>query len=276
MRTTLTAGAAKPGAAATIDNSAAMSSNDDDDVRISVPFEARVSASADRGVNDKGTGRAGGGTKPTCAITNGTVSVWLQVITRPGATMEGPMRTTILDDDPLARLRLREFLAREPDIELVGEYGSGAAFLRELAAVRPELVFIDVEMPALSGFDVLETMRATAAIRPYVVFVTAFESYAVRAFDTEATDYLLKPFDLARFTRMLNRVRRQLGARDPKVTRVAVRSGARIQFVRLDQVDWIEAAANYVRLHIGAGSYLFRGSMVALEERLDPAQFVRI
>jgi two-component system LytT family response regulator len=190
--------------------------------------------------------------------------------------MEGPMRTTILDDDPLARLRLREFLAREPDIELVGEYGSGAAFLRELAAVRPELVFIDVEMPALSGFDVLETMRATAAIRPYVVFVTAFESYAVRAFDTEATDYLLKPFDLARFTRMLNRVRRQLGARDPKVTRVAVRSGARIQFVRLDQVDWIEAAANYVRLHIGAVSHLFRGSMVALERRLDPSRFVRI
>lgn len=185
------------------------------------------------------------------------------------------MRATILDDDPLARERLRELLAREPDMELVGEYGSGAVFLRELTAARPDLVFVDIEMPALSGFDVIEKIRASAA-RPYVVIVTAFESYAVRAFDAEATDYLLKPFDRQRFTRTLNRVRRQLTAGDPKMTRVAVRSGARIQLVRLDQVDWIESAANYVRLHIGAATHLFRGSMIALEQRLDPSRFVRI
>jgi two-component system LytT family response regulator len=197
------------------------------------------------------------------------------------------MRTAILDDEPLARERLRDFLKRETDVELVGEYRNGTAFLRELTTARPDLVFMDVEMPALSGFDVIERMRSTSAIRPYVVFVTAFESYAVRAFDAEATDYLLKPFDAQRFARMLNRVRSQIAksstpvestaaASDPKLTRVAVKNAGRIQFVRLDQVDWIEAAANYVRLHIGQGSHLFRGSMAALEQRLDPARFVRI
>jgi two-component system LytT family response regulator len=201
--------------------------------------------------------------------------------------MESIMRAAILDDEPLARERLRDFLKDETDVELVGEYRNGMSFLRELPTSRPDLVFIDVEMPALSGFDVLEQMRSTSAIRPYVVFVTAFESYAVRAFDAEATDYLLKPFDAQRFTRMLNRVRKQIAksavpeernppASDSTMTRVAIKNAGRIQFVRLDQVDWIEAAANYVRLHIGQGSHLFRGSMVTLEQRLDPARFVRI
>lgn len=191
------------------------------------------------------------------------------------------MRTAILDDEPLARERLRDFLNLERDVEVVGEYRNGSAFLRDLNTARPELVFLDVEMPSLSGFDVLERMRAETRLRPFVVFVTAFESYAVRAFETEATDYLLKPFDGTRFKRTLARVRKQIDKRSPqtaetRLSRVAVKSGGRIQFVRLDQVDWIEAAANYVRLHVGSGSHLFRGSMVALEERLDPTKFVRI
>jgi len=191
------------------------------------------------------------------------------------------MRTAILDDEPLAREWLRDLLSAESDIELVGDYRSGTDFLRELPDAKPELAFIDVEMPSLTGFDVIERMQRTAASRPFVVFVTAFETYAVRAFEAEATDYLLKPFDRERFARTLNRVRKQIAATrvppdDAKVTRIAVKTNDRVQFVRVDQVDWIEAAANYVRLHVGRGSHLFRGSMSALEGRLDPSRFVRI
>jgi two-component system, LytTR family, response regulator len=204
----------------------------------------------------------------------------------PTAPAVRPIRTAIVDDEPLARERLRQLLSAESDLQIVGEYRTGSAFLAGLTTARPDLVFIDIEMPALSGFDVVESMRSTTARCPVFVFVTAFDSYAVRAFDIEAADYVLKPFNRVRFTRTLNRIRRQFAAapapepqtppRNKELTRVAIKNGGRIQFVRLDQVDWIEAAANYVRLHVGRGSHLYRGSMQALEQRLDGSRFVRI
>jgi two-component system, LytTR family, response regulator len=192
-----------------------------------------------------------------------------------------PLRTAIVDDEPLARERLRQLLAAEHDVEVAGEYGNGPAFLAELARTRPDLVFLDIEMPMLSGLDVVESMRAVTGSVPAIVFVTAHETYAARAFDVDAADYVLKPFDRVRVTRALHRIRRRVA--EPKeplpqreLRRLAVKNRGRIELLRLDQVDWIEAAANYVRLHVGRASHLYRGSMMTLEQRLDRSRFVRI
>ena len=224
-----------------------------------------------------GTSRAVAEVLPACNVVTRTIR-------RSCVRMHGKIRAVIVDDEPFARERLQQLLSTEIDIEVVGEYQSGAAFLAALASDRPDLVFLDIELPLLSGIDVAESVRSAARPRPFVVFVTAFDTYAARAFDAEATDYVLKPFDRARFARTLNRVRRQLSgtraAESPKrnhLTRLAVRNGGRIQLVPLDHVDWIEAAANYVRLHVGGRcTHLFRGSMAALEQRLDRSRFVRI
>jgi two-component system LytT family response regulator len=195
------------------------------------------------------------------------------------------IRTALVDDEPLAREGLRTLLAAQQDLEIVGEYGSGTAFLRDAARLRPDLVFLDVEMPRLSGLDVLEHLHATGA-QPYVVFVTAYEHYAVRAFEEEAIDYVLKPYHADRLEKTLARIRQQISARNEEnaesaegadfLRRVAVKSGSRIHLVRIDEVDWIEAAENYVRLHTGAQAHLYRTTMAAIEPRLDPARFVRI
>jgi two-component system, LytTR family, response regulator len=195
-----------------------------------------------------------------------------------------PIRTVLVDDEPLALESLRSLLAHEDDIDVVAEYQSGTPFLRDAGALDADLVFLDVEMPRLSGLDVLEQLHAAGA-QPHVVFVTGFDQYAVRAFEEQALDYVLKPYRADRMARTLARLRQQMGpehrasAESPAtsfLTRVAIRKNGRIHLVRIAEVDWLETAGNYVTLHVGAAEYLYRTTMAAIESRLDPARFVRI
>ncbi|HKO02197.1 MAG TPA: LytTR family DNA-binding domain-containing protein [Thermoanaerobaculia bacterium] len=191
-----------------------------------------------------------------------------------------PIRTVLVDDEPLAREALRSLLADEDDIEVVAEFPSGTAFLRDAAGIGADLVFLDVEMPTLSGLEVLEQLHAAGA-QPHVVFVTGFDQYAVRAFEEQALDYVLKPYRADRMAITLTRLRQQMAraAESPAaafLTRVAVRKNARIHLVKIDDVDWLETAGNYVSLHAGASEYLYRTTMAAIESRLDPERFVRI
>ncbi len=201
---------------------------------------------------------------------------------QPSRTIRS-IRTVLVDDEPLALEGLRALLAVEKDIEIVAEYQTGTAFLRDAEAIGADLVFLDVEMPCLSGLDVLEQLHAAGA-QPHVVFVTAFDQYAVRAFEEEALDYVLKPYRADRIVRTLARLRQQLArtadsAAVPAaqfLTRVAVKKNARIHLVKIDDVDWIETANNYVSLHAGTAEYLYRTTMAAIEPRLDPTRFVRL
>lgn len=204
------------------------------------------------------------------------------------------LRALIVDDERLARLKLRRFLDEEPDVEVVGECASGAEAVERIRADRPDLVFLDVQMPGLDGFAVWREARPREAGRERgcrVVFVTAHDEHAVRAFEVEALDYLLKPFDRARFQQTLDRVRRErretLDAKiasllerierpAERLDRLVVRSGGRLRFVKLHEVDWIEAEDNYVRLHAGRESHLVRDTLRRLEPRLDPRLFLRI
>ena len=201
------------------------------------------------------------------------------------------MRVLIVDDEPLACERLRTLLASEPDIELLGEYHNGRTAAEAICKLAPDLIFLDVQMPEMDGFAVLESLPT----QPAVIFVTAFDQFALRAFEVCALDYLLKPFDRERFTKSLARARADLhrrsasdlGARlqslltelrDRKqyLDRLVVRSGGRVLFLRAAEIDWIESAGNYVRLHTGAEEYLYRETLSHLESTLDPARFARI
>ena len=211
-------------------------------------------------------------------------------------TAARPIRTLIVDDEPMARASIRVLLAGDPDIELIGECGSGPDALNAIAAHSPELVFLDVQMPRMNGFDVLSAVGDARQFA--VVFVTAYDSYAIAAFDVQALDYVLKPFDDHRFHRAVDRAKARIrharldhlaselvqvvsGAAPPAeptapVERIAIREGARTVFVALADIDWIEAADYYVQLHVGAKAYLHREPMRDLEARLDPRRFVRI
>ena len=187
------------------------------------------------------------------------------------------IRALIVDDEPLALSNLRVLLRRDPDIELVGECGSGAEAIAAIRAHRPALVFLDVQMPEVDGFDVLELLGPDAP--PAIVFVTAFDHYALRAFDAGALDYLLKPFDDARFALALARAKEQVAQAavvPPAVDRLAVKSGRQVLFVQLADVDWIESADYCVDLHIGAKTVALRRSMAAVESELDAAGFCRV
>jgi two-component system LytT family response regulator len=202
------------------------------------------------------------------------------------------IRAIVADDQPMARARLAELLSEERDVELVAVCASGAEAIAAIETHAPDLVFLDMQMPELDGFGVIEAIGP--ARMPSVVFVTAYDEFAVRAFDVHALDYLLKPFGRMRFQRTLDRARDHLErtragelaakllavvgeARSPRTHhRVAVRSGSRVVFVDLDQADWIEAEGNYARLHLGAESHLLRETMQALEQRLGSAAFARI
>jgi two-component system, LytTR family, response regulator len=192
------------------------------------------------------------------------------------------IRTAIVDDEPLGRMRLRELLAGELDIDIVGEFTGAVEAAKELAAIRPDLLFLDVEMPGGSAFTILDALEES---QPATIFVTAHERYAVDAFGRSAVDYLVKPFDTERFGRSLQRVRHHLQpARgyprpvppEKRVSRLAIRSGDRVHIVRLDDLDWAETAGNYVRLHFGREAYLHRESLHHFESTLDPRRFVRI
>jgi two-component system LytT family response regulator len=202
-------------------------------------------------------------------------------------------RVLIVDDEPLARERLRTLLQEEPGFEIVGEAGDGTTGAESILALQPDLVFLDVQMPGADGFDVIEAVGADKM--PFVVFVTAYDRYALRAFDVHALDYLLKPFDRERFKQALARARQQLDRNGngeierrlaaivsdlrpakAKTDRFVVKSGGRIFFVRTGEIDWIEAAGNYVKLHVGNDSHLIRETMNAVESKLTPEVFVRI
>lgn len=200
-----------------------------------------------------------------------------------------PVRVLVVDDEPLVRQGLREYLAAHPGVAVVGEAGDGFAAVRQIEALQPELVFLDVQMPGLDGFEVLQQLEPGA--RPLVVFVTAFEQYALRAFDAHAIDYLLKPFDAARFDAALRRACAWLAAGDRcesaldavlddatrrRRDRLVVRHAGRLRLVPVHEIEWIEARGNYVHLHHPDGPFLLRQTMAALQEALDPARFLRV
>jgi len=187
------------------------------------------------------------------------------------------IRALVVDDEPLARSNLSVLLRLDPAIEIVGECGSGMDALEKIRSARPDLLFLDVQMPECDGFDVLEMLGPD--LPPAVVFVTAYDQYALRAFEAGALDYLLKPFDNPRFDRALERaklaIKRGNGA--PRaLDRLAIKSVGEILFVRISEIDWIEAADYYACLHVGPRRHLLRRSMGDLEKELDPQAFCRI
>jgi two-component system LytT family response regulator len=187
------------------------------------------------------------------------------------------LRALVVDDEPLARTNLTVLLRKDPEIAEVRECGSGAEAVAEIRSSRPQLVFLDVQMPECDGFDVLELLGAD--MPPAVVFVTAYDHYALRAFEAGALDYLLKPFDNARFERALNRAKGRIAThlKQPrKVDRLAIKSAGRISFVKPSDIDWIEAADYYACLHVGGKSHLLRRSLSNLDQELDPTIFCRI
>ena len=183
------------------------------------------------------------------------------------------IRALIVDDEPLARARLRRLLAAEPDIEVVGECIDGTTALATLASTSVDLVMLDIEMPEAGGFDVTEVLDIH---HPAIIFVTAHEQYARRAFDADAVDYLLKPVDAERIAESLARVRRRIGARPGPAHRIPARVGKRIRFLDAGDIDWIEAQGNYAAFHAAGRVELIRETMSSLEQRLDPTRFVRI
>lgn len=203
------------------------------------------------------------------------------------------IRALIVDDEPLARDGMRLHLDPEKDIEIVGEAGGGEEAVQLIAELQPELVFLDIQMPGLDGFAVIEAIGP--ARMPVTIFVTAYDQFALKAFDAHAIDYLLKPFDAERLQQSLTRARAQIRGRKRAdvedrlgaliqelrgqkeyLERIVVRSGGRILILRVDDIDWLEAASNYVRIHAGGRQYLLRETMSNLESRLDPGRFVRI
>ena len=203
------------------------------------------------------------------------------------------VRALIVDDEPLGRERLRHLLTAHPEIQVLQECADGNEAVEAIDKLTPDLVFLDVQMPELDGFSVLEALSDKPL--PTIVFVTAHDKFALRAFDVHAADYLLKPFDRERFQvalrRALDRIQsRQTGDLDQRlaallgdlkpqakaVERLAVKSSGRVVFVRVDDIDWVEAADNYVELHVGADSHLHRETMADLEQLLPPGKFMRI
>lgn len=202
------------------------------------------------------------------------------------------IRALIVDDEPQARQRILMFLRDEADVEVVGECADGADAIAQIERLNPDLVFLDVQMPEVDGFDVL---RALPVERwPLVIFVTAYQQHAVAAFEVHALDYLLKPFKLARFRQALQRARQKLMALDVKgqnerfrewlvaqeqatyPSRLTVKSGEHTAFVEVKDVDYVEAAGNYAILHVGATTHILRETLANLEVKLSPKHFLRV
>ena len=215
------------------------------------------------------------------------------------------IRALLVDDEPLARERVKRFLAREADVELIAECADGVEALRMIRKLHPDLVFLDIQIPERDGFGVLEDLGA-AEMPPAIIFITAYDRYAIRAFEFHALDYLLKPYNQERFQRAVERAREQikqsragrpadhraaealdqrlisllenLKSGQPKyLERLMIKGDGRVFFLRTDELDWIEAEGNYVRLHTrGRETHLMRETMTGLEQRLDPEKFLRI
>jgi len=195
------------------------------------------------------------------------------------ASREPPkkIRTVVVDDEPLARTNISVMLKHDPEIEIVRECGSGMEALSEIRNMKPDLVFLDVQMPECDGFDVLELLGTD--LPPAVVFVTAYDQYALRAFEAGALDYLLKPFDNDRFDRALGRAKERIAhGRDVprRMERLAIKNAGQVSFVKFSEIDWIEAADYYACLHVGTRTHLLRRSMAELDQELDEGVFCRI
>jgi two-component system LytT family response regulator len=203
------------------------------------------------------------------------------------------IRAVIVDDEPLARRRVRGLLVEAGDVEVVAECANGRDAIRAIEESPPDLLFLDIQMPEIDGFDVLRAIGANRV--PVVIFVTAYDQFALRAFEAHALDYLLKPFDDERFEAALQRARERIhqqagGDLDRRLRalleevrggrgylqRLVVPTGNRSVFVRTEEIDWIEAERNYIRLHAGGRAYLLRENLGHIESALDPARFCRI
>jgi two-component system LytT family response regulator len=218
--------------------------------------------------------------------------------------MPDRIRTLVVDDEPVARAGMRRLLEADPELDIVGEAGDGRAAAEAILTHRPDLLLLDVQMPEMDGFEVLAAVGVDAV--KAVVFVTAYDRFAIRAFEVQALDYVLKPFDDERFACVLERAKRHVrrerdedlaarisallaryepeGAGEPArpakrrvgLARIMVKDGGRVFFLPVEEIDWVEAADYYVRLHVGKSTHLVRESLASLEASLDPARFVRI
>jgi two-component system, LytTR family, response regulator len=200
-------------------------------------------------------------------------------VTQLGVTQLGvtALGAVVVDDEPLARANIVSLLRTDPEISLLAECGSGADAVKVVRELKPSLLFLDVQMPGLDGFGVLETLGTDAP--PAIVFVTAFDQYALKAFEAEALDYLLKPYDNARFFRALSRAKASLAHRpreNRRLERIMIRSAGRVSFLTVEEIDWIEAADYYSCLHTGLKTHLLRRSMAELERDLEAERFCRI
>ena len=203
------------------------------------------------------------------------------------------IRTLIVDDEPPARELIATLLREEPDIEVIGECGNGSDAVGAIRNSSPDLVFLDVQMPGLDGFGVLEALQEQRL--PLLVFVTAFDQHAVRAFELHALDYLLKPFEYARLHESVQRARlsllkdssedyrervlsllEELRIKSQSWDRLVIREAGRVIFVKPDEIDWIDTQGNYLRLHVGKATYLLRETMGTAEARLAPKKFLRV
>jgi len=208
-------------------------------------------------------------------------------------TETAKIRTVIVDDEELARDRIQTLLELQPDVEVVGVCTDGPSAVEMIDRTQPDLVFLDVQMPGMDGFEVVENLERTKM--PAVVFVTAHDAHALRAFEIHALDFLLKPFDQTRFEKALERARGQLSKTKGTVLdsrlvtlleelheerkyseRLIVKSSGRVFFVRTEEIDWVEASGNYVKIHTKSDAHLLRESMKNMEAKLDPKTFVRI
>jgi two-component system LytT family response regulator len=216
--------------------------------------------------------------------------------------MQKPVRVMIVDDEPLARAAIKLLLKGDAEVEVIAEAGSGVEAVKLIKQNAPDLLFLDIQMPGMNGFEVLEKINVESI--PAIIFVTAFDQYALRAFEVHALDYLLKPFDDARFEKALRQARAQIEqreinrlshklfslledreeqqweaprtARSKYLTRLMIKSASRIFFLKVEEIDWIGAEDYYVRLHFGRKTHLLRETMNELEAKLDPEKFLRI
>lgn len=189
-----------------------------------------------------------------------------------------PIRALVVDDEPLARRNLTVLLRGDPDIGSIEECGSGIEAIEVIRRWKPDLVFLDVQMPECGGFDVLELLGAD--LPRTIIFVTAYDTYALRAFEAGALDYLLKPFDDARFGRALKRAKDKLAHYAPlqpqPARRLVVRSPGQLVFLNVADIDWVEAASYYACLHVGADTHIIRRTLSELERDLGEGMFIRI
>jgi two-component system LytT family response regulator len=203
------------------------------------------------------------------------------------------MSVLIVDDEPLARRRIKRMLATDADVEIVGDCATGREAVAAIRDREIDLLFLDIQMPEMDGFSVLESIAPERL--PLVIFVTAYDQYALRAFEFYALDYLLKPFDRRRFEKAMQRARErilkekgdalkertialleEIKARSHHLGRLVIKAGGRVFFIKTEEIDWIEAEGKYVRLHVGRESHLLREAIGSLESQLDPEKFLRI